>query len=33
LSKLEAIRENARNYDGNILDSSFVTTLLDRESL
>ena len=33
LSKLEALRENARNYDGNILDSSFVTTLLDRESL
>lgn len=33
MSKLEAIRENARNIDGNILEHTFVTTLLDRENL
>lgn len=33
MSKLEALRENARNIDGNILEAEFVTTLLDRETL
>ncbi len=33
LSKLNAIRENARNTDGNILEHIFVTTLLDTESV
>lgn len=32
-ARLEALRENARNTDGNVLDGTFVTTLLDRDSL
>lgn len=33
MARVEAIKENARNIDGNILESSFVTTLLDKSSL
>jgi len=32
-SRMEAIKEDARNIDGRILDSTFLTNLMDRESM
>ncbi len=33
LARIEAIRENANNIDGNLLGDSYTTNLLDRTSL
>lgn len=33
LSRIEALRENARNIDGNVLSSDIVTDLMDRTSI
>lgn len=32
-ARLLALREDANNRNGNVLDSTFVTTMLDKESL
>lgn len=33
MARIEALRDDARNRDGNILDSDFVTGMLDRTGL
>lgn len=33
LARMEALRDDANKRDGNILEHTFVTTLLDRENL
>lgn len=33
MSRIEALREDANNIDGNLLGSQFVTSLIDRTSL